>query len=790
MTKPRTRSVARMEAAAAAAAAEEEEEEAGNPDGAEGAAVAAVAPEAAAEGPNEPNAGEASREPDAGQASREPGAARPSREPDAAGPSREPGAAGGSRQPVPDAAQLAVVPYVEDIDRYLRSLEAEETRRPMINYVQEIQGGIINMNMRGVLVDWMADVAYVFNLQEETLHHAVSYVDRFLSKIAFPGDKLKLLGTTALFVASKYEEIHPPHVRNFSAVTVNTYTTQQVSGMELDILRFLNFDVGSPTNSSNRKLELMCNYLAELSLLDDYYIRFLPSIVAAACLFVGKFTLNPNTRPWFGSVSTITPPEKIKVCFLKDLTSVARMEATAAAAAAEEEEAGNPDGAEGAPVAAVAPEAAAEGSNEPNAGEASREPDAGQASRQPDVAGPSREPGAAGGPRQPGAAGGPWQLVPNAAGPAVAPYVEDINRYLRFLEAEESRRPIVNYDQEIQGGHINMLMRGKLVNWMAELVYGFNLWDNILYLAVSYVDRFLSRNVVNRERLQLLSTSALFVASKYEDRCHPSARFFSSITADTYTTQQVVAMEANILSFLNFQMGSPTVITFLRNVRTLLEHPAFVSLYSVPPIKLQRPINIRLELMCIYLAELSLLDDYNIRFLPSIVAAACLFVGKFTINPNTHPWNLSVQRITGYKVSDIEDCIRSIHDLQAGRKWSNLRAIRSKYEDDAFERVSTIPSPNTIKPSFLRDLKYVTQGSQVCERLKCPCGILCDLQGGVEKYMVSRIYMCIFFERSTCAYLIFLAILFLVNSHHVRFDRIDSVCTSIWYHMLLKHFCT
>ncbi|EEE58555.1 hypothetical protein OsJ_09859 [Oryza sativa Japonica Group] len=291
-----------------------------------------------------PDAGQASREPGAAGPSREPDVAGPSREPDAAGPSREPGAAGGSRepgaaggsrQPVPDAAQLAVVPYVEDIDRYLRSLEAEQTRRPMINYVQEIQGGIINMDVRGILVDWMADVAYVFNLQEETLHHAVSYVDRFLSKIAFPGDKLKLLGTTALFVASKYEEIHPPHVRNFSAVTVNTYTTQQVSKMELDILRFLNFDVGSPTvitflrkfltsccggnNSSNRKLELMCNYLAELSLLDDYYIRFLPSIVAAACLFVGKFTLNPNTRPWFGSVSTITPPENIKVCFLKDL---------------------------------------------------------------------------------------------------------------------------------------------------------------------------------------------------------------------------------------------------------------------------------------------------------------------------------------------------------------------------------------------------------------------------------------------------------------------------------------
>uniref|UniRef100_A0A0E0KAB8 Cyclin N-terminal domain-containing protein n=1 Tax=Oryza punctata TaxID=4537 RepID=A0A0E0KAB8_ORYPU len=675
MTKPRTRSVARMEAASAAA----EEEVAGNP-------VAAVASEAAAEGPNKPKAGEASREPDAGD---------------------------GSREPVPDGAQLAVVPYVEDIDRHLRALEAEQTRRPMINYVQEIQGGTINMDMRGILVDWMADVAYVFNLQEETLHLAVSYVDRFLSKNAFSGDNLKLLGTTALFVASKYEEIDPPRVRNFSAVTVNTYTTEQVFEMELDILRFLNFDVGNPTKSSNRKLELMCNYLAELSLLDDYYIRFLPSIVAAACLFVGKFTLNPNTRPWnlsvqrntdcihaihdlqagrkwsnlkavrikykddearaassiisffvFGSVSTITPPKNIKVSFLRDLKprtrSVARMEAAAAAAPAEEEEeeeAGNPDGAEG---AAVAPEAAAEGQSEPNAGEASREQDAGQASREPE---------ADGGPREP---------VADAAQLAVAPYVENIGVFLRSLEAEESRRPMVNYHQEIQGGNINMLMRGKLVDWMAELVHASNLRDNVLYLAVSYVDRFLSRNVISRERLQLLGASALFVASKYEGIRYLSARYFCWSTGYTYTTQQVVAMEADILRFLNYEMGSPT-----------------------------RSRNITLELMCNYLAELSLLDDYNIRFLPSVVAAACLFVGKFTLNPNTRPWNLSVQRNTGYKVSDIEDCIRGIHDLQAGRKWSNFRAIRIKYEDDEFERVSTLASPNTIKPSFLRDLKYV-----------------------------------------------------------------------------------
>lgn len=175
--------------------------------------------------------------------------------------------------------------------------------------------------------------------------------------------------------------------------------------------------------------------------------------------------------------------------------------------------------------------------------------------------------------------------------------------------------------------------------------------------------------------------------------------------------------------------------------------------------------------------------------------------------------NLSVQRNTGYKVSDIEDCIHAIHDLQAGRKWSNLKAVRIKYKDDEARAASSLlvvlHALMHILTMFCSRLfehctvwvrvdNYSTrkhqgvfsQGSQVREQLKCPCSIFANLQGGVEKYMVSRIYMCIFFERSTCAYLIFLAILFLVNSHHVRFDRIDSVCISIWYHMLLKHFCT
>lgn len=57
--------------------------------------------------------------------------------------------------------------------------------------------------MRVVLVDWMAEVAKEFELQTETLHLAINYLDRFLSLIGnVKRGKLQLVGTAALVIAA------------------------------------------------------------------------------------------------------------------------------------------------------------------------------------------------------------------------------------------------------------------------------------------------------------------------------------------------------------------------------------------------------------------------------------------------------------------------------------------------------------------------------------------------------------------------------------------------------------
>lgn len=62
-----------------------------------------------------------------------------------------------------------------------------------------------------------------------------------------------MVGVTALLIASKYEEIYPPELKDFVFITDKAYTKDDVLTMEFSILSTLSFEVTFPT--SNRFLE-------------------------------------------------------------------------------------------------------------------------------------------------------------------------------------------------------------------------------------------------------------------------------------------------------------------------------------------------------------------------------------------------------------------------------------------------------------------------------------------------------------------------------------------------------
>lgn len=69
---------------------------------------------------------------------------------------------------------------------------------------------------------------------------------------------------------------------------------------------------------------------------------------------------------------------------------------------------------------------------------------------------------------------------------------------------------------------------------------------------------------VPRKKLQLVGVTALLVASKYEEILSPDVADLVYITDDAYTSNEIREMEMIILKELNFDLGRPLPIHFLR----------------------------------------------------------------------------------------------------------------------------------------------------------------------------------------------------------------------------------
>ena len=94
---------------------------------------------------------------------------------------------------------------------------------------------------------------------------------------------------------------------------------------------------------------------------------------------------------------------------------------------------------------------------------------------------------------------------------------------------------------------ISHSMRSILVDWLVEVAEEYKLQTETLYLAVAYIDRFLSYMSVQRSKLQLVGTACMFIAAKYEEIYPPDVSEFVYITDDAYSKAELRSMELNIL---------------------------------------------------------------------------------------------------------------------------------------------------------------------------------------------------------------------------------------------------
>ncbi|GMI94622.1 cyclin b3;1 [Hibiscus trionum] len=238
----------------------------------------------------------------------------------------------------------------------------------------------------------------------------------------------------------------------------------------------------------------------------------------------------------------------------------------------------------------------------------------------------------------------------------VAQYVDEIYQYYWISEAMNPS--LENYMSKQT--NITPHMRGILINWMVEVHLKFDLMQETLYLMVNLLDRYLSEVQIKKNEIQLVGLTTLLLASKYEDFWHPRVKDLISISAEAYTSEQMLKMEKLVLKSLKFRLNAPTPYVFmLRFIKAAQSDTKF-------------------EHLAFYLIELCLVEYEALKFKPSLLCASALYLARCTLQLSP-PWTLLLCRHTRYDVSEIRHCAEMILRFQRAADSGQLKVTFEKY---------------------------------------------------------------------------------------------------------------
>lgn len=187
----------------------------------------------------------------------------------------------------------ALEEYRAAIDQHLLAKDAANPiRRDYMNNQPDI-----NSKMRSILVDWLVDVHLKFELLPQTLHVAISLLDRYLQSTKITRTQLQLTGIACLMIASKIEEVYVPMVKDYLSVCDNAYNNKELLAMEGEILAAVDFNVLCPTpftflsgfamkTELEDKLFYYAQFLLETALLEMGPLKHGGAVLAAASLFL------------------------------------------------------------------------------------------------------------------------------------------------------------------------------------------------------------------------------------------------------------------------------------------------------------------------------------------------------------------------------------------------------------------------------------------------------------------------------------------------------------------------
>ena len=216
---------------------------------------------------------------------------------------------------------LRINPQMEIYEKQMFAQVEDEYREDFIQSMKEIEiktlpvASMIDIQpelewfMRPYLLDFLVDTHLTLKLSSQTLFLAVNIVDRYCSKRVVAKKHYQLVGCTALWIASKYEDkkSHIPSISELINMCCGVYEEAMFLQMEGHILNTLEWSIGHTTLDAYIYLYLgstcsptlinVARFLAEISMYNRAFFAFRPSLLSNCCVTLASHITGYRSVP-------------------------------------------------------------------------------------------------------------------------------------------------------------------------------------------------------------------------------------------------------------------------------------------------------------------------------------------------------------------------------------------------------------------------------------------------------------------------------------------------------------
>lgn len=173
----------------------------------------------------------------------------------------------------------------------------------------------IEAKQRAKMVDWMIEVLQSYQQKDETLFRAVHLLDLYLAMSPAPvsSNRLHLLGSVAMMLASKHQEVNPILLESFrKTICKEHFSKEEIISAEIEFLQVIGYRLHFPTSCELSKL---CFCL--LSIPDPELMAFIERsamVIVKMTLFCTEITtlLSPKDIAAYATVIALKLAEGLR----------------------------------------------------------------------------------------------------------------------------------------------------------------------------------------------------------------------------------------------------------------------------------------------------------------------------------------------------------------------------------------------------------------------------------------------------------------------------------------------